>query len=108
MPINYKLYPPDWKDIRAIILARAGDACEGTPQFPDCRAANHQPHPETGSMVVLTIAHMDHDTSHNTGDNLRALCNRCHLSWDAKHHAKNAAETRRKRKVKAGQMEMGL
>ena len=28
-------------------------------------------------------------------DNLKALCQRCHLRYDAKHHAKNAAATRR-------------
>ena len=28
-------------------------------------------------------------------ENLRALCQRCHLRYDAKHHAKNAARTRR-------------
>ena len=28
MPINYKEYPPDWKEIRARILVRADDCCE--------------------------------------------------------------------------------
>jgi hypothetical protein len=30
-------------------------------------------------------------------ENLKAWCQRCHLNYDAEHHAKNAAETRRKR-----------
>lgn len=47
--------------------------------------------------IVLTVAHLDH-TPENVGDeNLKALCQRCHLVYDAKHHAKNAAETRRKK-----------
>ena len=49
--------------------------------------------------VVLTIAHMDHDVGNNADDNLKALCQRCHLVHDAKHHAKNARETRRKKRA---------
>lgn len=105
MPIVYsgKTYPANWKDIRADILKRAGNCCEGSPAYPDCRAANHEPHPVTGSKVVLTIAHLDHDIEHNDYDNLRAWCNRCHLTYDAKYHATNARETRIKR---SGQMRM--
>jgi len=43
--------------------------------------------------VVLTVAHLDHDRTNNVPANLRALCQRCHLRWDAEHHA----ETRRLR-----------
>ena len=62
MPVDYSKYPPDWKDIRERILKRSGHKCEGSPSYPDCRAINHQPHPITGSNVVLTIAHLDHDS----------------------------------------------
>ena len=36
--------------------------------------------------VVLTIAHLDHDeTNHNVTDNrLKAMCQLCHLRYDAK------------------------
>jgi 5-methylcytosine-specific restriction endonuclease McrA len=94
MPVNYKDYPPNWKEIRREILRRAGDRCEGSPAYPDCRAENGEPHPVTGSRVVLTIAHLDHDTKHNDQANLRALCQRCHLTYDARHHAENAKRTR--------------
>lgn len=92
-------YPPrrEWLRIRQAILARAGNRCEGTSQFPECRAVNRAAHPDTGSMVVLTIAHMDHDPTNNDPMNLRALCQRCHLTYDAKLHAKNARETRAKK-----------
>jgi hypothetical protein len=112
MPIRaerQKLYPgggthsKEWKAFRASLLDRAGNACEGTPMHPECRAANGNPHPETGSKVVLTIAHMDHDESHADPERCRALCQRCHLRWDAKHHAANAALTRRR---KAPQIDM--
>ena len=92
MPINYKEYPPNWKtEIVPAIRKRSGDKCEGTPNYPDCRAANGEKHPETGSWVVLTTAHMDRDITNNEyhptdkdapGNNLRHLCNRCHLNWD--------------------------
>jgi hypothetical protein len=106
MPIRadrMKLYPgggthsKEWKAFRASLLDRAGNACEGTPMHPDCRAPNGGKHPETGSKVVLTIAHMDHDESHADPERCRALCQRCHLRWDAKHHARNAALTRRRK-----------
>lgn len=91
------IYSKEWKSFRASILARARNRCWGTPQHPDCRAANGEPHPETGGKVVLTIAHMDHDESHADPNRCRALCQRCHNKWDAPHRKKNAAETRRRR-----------
>ena len=93
----------EWKAFRASLIERAGNRCEGTPMFPDCRADNGQPHPTTKSKVVLTIAHMDHDEGHADPERCRALCQRCHLSWDAKHHAANAARTRR---AKSPQMDI--
>lgn len=57
-----------------------------------------------GVRVVLTIAHLDHDPRNNDERNLRALCQRCHLRYDAEHHRRNAATTRaRKRDEKTGQ-----
>lgn len=94
-PENRKRYPTNWKQIRAVILDRASHACEGSPDYPDCRAANYEPHPETGSKVVLTIAHLDHTPEHNDPSNLKAWCQRCHLNYDKDHHAVNAARTRR-------------
>ena len=105
-PENKGLYPPDWKHIRVRILARAKHRCEGSPAFPKCRAANHQPHPETGSRVVLTIAHLDHDPTHNEPSNLRAWCQRCHVTFDAAHHASTAARTKKERLEKAGQLRL--
>jgi len=106
MPISaerMKLYPGggthsrEWKTFRASLLERADSRCEGTPQHPDCRAENGKPHPETGGIVVLTIAHMDHDESHADPDRCRALCQRCHNKWDAPHRKVNAARTRRRK-----------
>lgn len=100
MPCNYKRYPADWKTvIRPRILKRAGHRCEGSPAYPDCRAFNHVLHPVTRSKVVLTIAHLNHDTTDNRDENLRAWCQRCHLTYDAVYHAAN-------RKVKKERKEL--
>ncbi len=75
MPIRPELralYPPDWPEISARIrFERAGNRCEW------CGAANHWFHPETGSVVVLTVAHLDHNPANSHDDNLAALCQKC-------------------------------
>lgn len=81
------LKSPDWRALRALVLERAGNRCEGSPAFPDCRAANGQVHPVTGSRVVLTIAHLDQNPANSDPANLRALCQRCHNRHDAPHRA---------------------
>ncbi len=52
--------------------------------------------------IVLTVMHLDHDTTNNTEANLKAACQKCHLSYDAKHHAQNAAKTRARKKIERG------
>ena len=94
-PENRDRYPKDWKEIAANIRERAGNRCEGSTDFPGCRATNGQSHPETGSRVVLTVAHMDHTPEHCSPANLRAMCQRCHLNYDKHHHAQTAYRTRK-------------
>lgn len=48
--------------------------------------------------ITLTVAHLDHDTTNNSDENLAALCQRCHLKHDAKYHAANAKVTRLRKK----------
>lgn len=40
-------------------------------------------------VVVLTVAHIDHDKTNNKFSNLAALCQRCHLKHDIKQHTAN-------------------
>lgn len=101
MPMDRSLYPDDWEKIsHRIRFERAAGRCEW------CNASHGDPHPVTGSTVVLTTAHIDHDPSNCDDDNLVALCQRCHLRYDADEHARHAAETRRRKLIEAGQMEL--
>ncbi|MDN7488528.1 hypothetical protein QZM35_12540 [Burkholderia sp. AU45274] len=130
-PENRGRYPENWPEIRARILARAGNCCEqcrvangdiivrgiekdaGTFQRFEgdgevyaaddghllgyCKASEYCGNRWT--RVVLTIAHLDHVPEHCDDANLKALCQRCHLAYDAEHHRANAAATRRARKA---------
>ena len=103
LPENRHRYPGgspqsrEWKAIVAQIRERSGDQCEGWRFgiFPECRAANRQPHPATGSRVVLTVAHLDHMPENSHLDNLRHLCQRCHNRYDASHRAGTRERRRR-------------
>ena len=118
MPIkaeNRGRYPANWKQLRAAVLERAGNCCEGSPAYPHCRVPNYAYRgPDGGwtmdeyaaidkygdekvTLIVLTVAHLEHDDLETQDINrLRAWCQKCHLTYDAKHHAQNAAQTRRK------------
>lgn len=79
MPIDYSRYPPDWKERRERILERDERKCKF------CGVPDRTTHPDTGSHVVLTIAHLDHDEENWSveDERLAALCQRCHLQYDA-------------------------
>jgi len=123
MPCDYSHYPANWKtEIRPRILERAAHRCE------QCNVANysivlsksrtllcdpqpykqaiqnigfyHEPE-ERAIVIVLTIAHLDHDITNNDDSNLQALCQRCHLHHDLDHHAANSRSTRN---AKSGQL----
>ena len=113
-PENAHRYPADWPQIRARILERAGNCCEGSPAFPDCRARNYSwRHRLTGELYgsideapsandagelrrfVLTIGHLDHMPENCADENLRAWCQRCHLAYDLREHMQNAYQSRR-------------
>lgn len=94
-PENRARYPKDWPEISARVRARAGNRCEGSPAFPDCRAENGKPHPETSSKVVLTVAHLNHLPEDCRDENLKAWCQRCHNVYDAPMRRAGIAERAR-------------
>lgn len=90
-----------------------GTAADGRPVFKAAGASQFCPPicAETGKAVpdlfwddvaaapkptriIITVAHLDHQPENVERSNLRALCQRCHLAYDSRHHAANAAKTR--------------
>jgi len=105
MPMRRELYPKNWSEVVAAVRERSGNRCEGSPAYPECRAENGQPHPVTGSKVVLTTAHLNHQHGDARLEVLRHWCQRCHLFYDRHIHAENARRTREER---AGQERLPL
>ena len=135
MPIDYKKYPPNWKDLRKQVLQRANNCCEfcGLPNyavgyredcifFPICgnievdkagrgelpykearlvcKVNNqNQPSNEKYIIIVLTIAHIDHDPENHSVsiDRLRALCQKCHLALDKDKHLQTRQKSKNKK-----------
>lgn len=54
-------------------------------------------------VIVLTVAHLDHQPENCRPENLAAMCQRHHLAYDHDHHRANAQATRR---AKAGTLEL--
>lgn len=81
-PENLARYPANWAEISLRIREAAFWRCEGSPAYPSCMAVHGEPHPETGSIVVLTVAHLDHRPENCDPANLRAWCQRCHNTYD--------------------------
>lgn len=87
-PENRARYPKDWKTaVVPRIRARSGNRCECTGQCGldhdgRCKAANGEPHPTTGSIVVLTVMHLDHQPENNDDANLLHGCQQCHNRYD--------------------------
>lgn len=94
-PENRARYPKDWKlRSRFVRFYRAKNMCEW------CGAENYQPHPITGSKVILTTAHVHDDRPEASSlMNLAALCQRCHNRHDAR-----ARQNRRKIRREQDQM----
>ena len=108
-PENLKRYPVDWKAVSLAIKERAGWRCEcegecgrGTHDGR-CPNLHGEPAYGTGSKVVLTTAHLDHTPENCGPENLKAMCQGCHLHYDKEHHAQTAYRTR---KEKAGVADM--
>lgn len=127
MPCDYSKYPANWKtEIRPIVLLRAKNCCEECgaidrsvyiiqeneriflepskemSHFYICPDGMKRMIGRTGiwtlKRIILTIAHMDHDTTNNDFNNLKALCQKCHLNYDKELHRKNSKSTLEKKK----------
>jgi 5-methylcytosine-specific restriction endonuclease McrA len=85
-------YQDCWKDEGAIYKASNSDYITsdylGSLDKPSGRLTT----------IVLTIAHLDHDIRNNSMENLKALCQKCHLNYDKHYHRKNASQTIKNKK----------
>jgi hypothetical protein len=81
-------YPPDWARRSWFVrFVRARGRCEW------CGACHGQPHPLTGSIVILTCAHVYDDRPEAKSLlNLAALCQKCHNTHDAPARARGRRE----------------
>lgn len=114
MPIDYSRYPPNWKkEIVPAVLLRAYNKCECCGlenkstvygirmwikedvryKYKSIWFRNEQDAKRESTngdvwniKVVLTIAHLDHDEENwdVSLDRLKAMCQLCHLRYDAK------------------------
>mgnify|MGYP001580810354 FL=1 len=103
-------YPPDWDAISAHIRKRSGGRCECEgecglhrthPGPRRCEEIDGEPARWAQGRVVLTVAHLDHSPENCGDENLKAMCQRCHLRYDADHHRETGAATRAARSPQA-------
>ena len=127
VPCDYGNYPITWPHIRKRILARAENRCEqdgcgvlnyavghrlhhasfvecqGNKCFP-CRAK------EKVTKIVLTVAHLCHDSFCEDETHMRLLCQLHHNRLDTEMRQGHAAETRARKKAQrdesAGQIRL--
>ena len=112
-PEDRDRYPDDWKAISLRIRnERAAGQCEcegecrsrhhtqwlrlvryGVEESPRCPNLNGELSQWSGSRVVLTVAHLNHTPEESHDDNLKAMCQSCHLNYDREHHAETRKRT---------------
>jgi hypothetical protein len=121
MPMDTSKYLENWPAISLQVRTEAGMRCER------CSVANYavgardsagmwwsKERIEAGSpemfrrwfdpatfkltRIVLTVAHLDHDTANGARSNLAALCQRCHLNHDREQHEVSAVASRERKR----------
>jgi hypothetical protein len=105
MPANMKLYPHNWQKIAKNCKERAGWKCEKCgAQQGEIRTGKTHNRP---FIVKLAAAHLNHDIK-NSRPVLAALCQPCHMKYDAPAHAKTRKYKARQSQIDAGQLELPL
>lgn len=134
MPMDYSKYPKNWREISTFIrFERAAGKCEGCGiphgayrEREGDRFATWDSLQEVDDvefdlddavLIMLTTAHLGinrpdgspgdrSDTMDCRPENLKALCQRCHLAFDRSDNINRRRINRRKKLVAAGQREM--
>lgn len=78
--------------------------CDGEKAGSGTYQVSYYPMEPRRIRVVLTIAHLNHQAGDDREENLKALCQWCHLNHDKEHHH----ETRAARKDQARPLLAGL
>jgi 5-methylcytosine-specific restriction endonuclease McrA len=129
MPMDRKRYPANWQEISRRIRERDGQKCKfcGVANHslirrdPDGTFHDYTNDPLGGEVaeladgekltkIILTVAHLGtpledgspgdkHNKMDCRDENLAALCQKCHLAYDADEHKANAAKTRLSKKA---------
>jgi hypothetical protein len=108
MPVDKSKYPPNWKEIVAKVRERSGGQCEcmgecglhkDHPGPRRCTEIDGHPAKWARGRVMLTTAHLCHNTHCDDLSHLRHLCNRCHLRYDSKLHQAHARATRHRKRA---------
>lgn len=111
MPIDYQKYPLNWALLRQTVLNRADNKCEccgflngdivyslkvdGKTVWEKLDYGRWMMAGQPKKVkVVLTIAHLDHDEGNQEVkiDRLKAMCQLCHLRYDAPEKARRRRE----------------
>lgn len=106
MPIDYNKYPPNWlSEIRPRILKREKNKCkfcqvqnyavgyrDSFGRFYSLGVSGNQEQ----IRIILTVAHLDHDEENWKVEDgrLAALCQKCHLKYDATEKQKRIKSKR--------------
>lgn len=104
MAMNYSDYPENWEDIRTKVLERAKNAdgisqCECVGECGREHKGTRCPHVQYGRLatrsqykVILTTAHLCHDTKCARLDHLKSMCQPCHQIFDLRDRQKHEAQ----------------
>ncbi|MCB1968993.1 MAG: hypothetical protein H6851_02085 [Geminicoccaceae bacterium] len=88
---------PDKRAIRQLVDGRWYDESGGLWRDDAGKAANWPDVVEYSTVrirhVRLATAHLDHDPGNSRHENLRALCQRCHLHHDREEHVRRRRVT---------------
>jgi hypothetical protein len=105
-------YPPEWDEVRKLMHDRSGGQCECEGE---CGLHRERPGPRrcterhrtkaqyAAGIVRLTIAHLNHTPEDCRPENLKAMCQRCHLRYDTDHHLQTRRAHDRRVQEEAGQ-----
>lgn len=86
MPMNRKLYPPNWDDIALEIKQEANWTCQHCSKKclePNQVTEAHKTNHSLWAFYTLTVHHIDHNPPNCKRENLIALCSVCHLRQHA-------------------------